>query len=54
MTYQVIIAAPLLIAAILMAVRFVGCTQDFDQFDPQLTSYTDTVSKMTAWSVSGN
>ena len=44
MTYPVIIAAPLLIAAILMAVRFVGCTQDFDQFDPQQSSYTDTVS----------
>jgi hypothetical protein len=35
MTYQLIIASPLLVAAILMAVRFVGCTQDFDQFDPQ-------------------
>ncbi len=34
MTYSVIIAAPLLIAAIVMAVRFVGCTEDFDQFDP--------------------
>jgi hypothetical protein len=44
MTYPVIIAAPLLIAAILMAVRFVGCTQDFDQFDPQASSYSDTVS----------
>jgi hypothetical protein len=44
MTYPVIIAAPLLIAAILMAVRFVGCTQDFDQFDPQQSSYSDTVS----------
>jgi hypothetical protein len=44
MTYPVIIAAPLVIAAILMAVRFVGCTQDFDQFDPQQSSYSDTVS----------
>jgi hypothetical protein len=44
MTYPVIIAAPLLIAAILMAVRFVGCTQDFDQFDPQASSYSDAVS----------
>jgi hypothetical protein len=34
----------LLIAAILMAVRFVGCTQNFDQFDPQQSSYSDTVS----------
>ena len=47
MTYQVIIAAPLLIAAILMAVRFVGCTQDFDQFDSGSPpySYSDVVSK---------
>jgi hypothetical protein len=47
MTYPLIIAAPLLIAAILMAVRFVGCTQDFDQFDTSSSpsSYTDTVSK---------
>ena len=44
MTYPVIIAAPLLIAAILMTVRFVGCTHDFDQFDPQQSSYSDTVS----------
>jgi hypothetical protein len=34
-TYQLIIAAPLLIAAIVMTVGFIGCTQDFDQFDPQ-------------------
>jgi hypothetical protein len=34
MTYSVLIAAPLLIAAIVMAFRFVGCTQDFDQFEP--------------------
>jgi hypothetical protein len=47
MTYPVIIAAPLLIAAILMAVRFVGCTEDFDQFETgsdSPSSYTDTVS----------
>ena len=48
MTYPVIIAAPLLIAAILMAVRFVGCTQNFDQFDPQQSSYSDTVSSTDA------
>jgi hypothetical protein len=34
MTYSVIFAAPLVIAAILTAVRFVGCTQDFDAFEP--------------------
>jgi hypothetical protein len=34
MTSSVIFGAPLLIAAIVMAVRFVGCTQDFDQFEP--------------------
>jgi hypothetical protein len=34
MTYSVLIAAPLLIAAIVMAFRFVGCTEDFDQFEP--------------------
>jgi Concanavalin A-like lectin/glucanases superfamily len=46
MTYQFIVAAPLLIAAILMAVRFVGCTQDFDQFEgpSSPSSYSDTVS----------
>ena len=44
MNYPIIIAAPLLIAAILIAVRFVGCTQDFDQFDTQASSYSDTVS----------
>ncbi|WP_140698950.1 hypothetical protein [Mycolicibacterium hodleri] len=33
MTYSVIFAAPLLIAAIVSAVRFVGCTQDFGVFE---------------------
>jgi hypothetical protein len=54
MTYPVIIAAPLLIAAMLMAVRFVGCTQDFDQFDPQQSSYSDTVSSTDGLVSSGN
>ncbi len=34
MTLSILIAAPLLIAAIAGAVRFVGCTEDFDQFLP--------------------
>jgi hypothetical protein len=34
MTLSVLIAAPLLIAAVAGAVRFVGCTEDFDQFEP--------------------
>jgi hypothetical protein len=32
-TESVFLAAPLLIAAVLMAVRFVGCTQDFGAFE---------------------
>jgi hypothetical protein len=46
MTYPLIVAAPLLIAAILISVRFVGCTEDFDQFEgPSApSSYSDTVS----------
>jgi hypothetical protein len=46
MTYPLIIAAPLLIAAILITLRFVGCTEDFDQFDgpSSPSSYTDTVA----------
>jgi hypothetical protein len=33
MTCPIIIAAPQLIAAVLISVRFVGCTEDFDQFE---------------------
>jgi hypothetical protein len=34
MTLSLLTAAPLLIAAVAGAVRFVGCTEDFDQFEP--------------------
>jgi hypothetical protein len=54
MTYPVIIAAPLLIAAILMAVRFVGCTQNFDQFDHNNPHTVTRCRALTVWSVSGN
>ena len=52
MTGSVIFAAPLLIAAIVMAVRFVGCRFQTEGIPPSPQSYSDTVTNQTPGLVS--
>jgi hypothetical protein len=54
MTYSVLIAAPFLIAAIVMAFRFVGCTQDFGPFEQQPGDGTEVLKVHAVATLSGS